>query len=82
MIDHKEALRLHYKSFEGFWSQYFQNSKVLNNGEWQVHCPFHEDKNPSMTVNPNTGLFKCHGCQAQGESLLRKRLLPCVRMPV
>lgn len=67
MIGHKEALRQHYTSFDGFWSHYFQNRKALANGEWQVHCPFHEDNNPSMTVNPQTGLFKCHGCQAQGD---------------
>ena len=32
-----------------------------------MHCCFHEDKNASMSLNPKTGLFKCHGCQAQGD---------------
>ena len=66
-MDHKAALLQHYTSFDGFYSHYFPQHKVLANGEWQVHCPFHEDKNPSMSVSPQTGLFKCHGCNAQGD---------------
>ncbi|CCK82409.1 CHC2 zinc finger domain-containing protein [Desulfobacula toluolica] len=67
MIDHKEALRQHYTSFDGFYSHYFPQHKVLANGEWQVRCPFHDDGTPSMSVSPQTGLFKCHGCNAQGD---------------
>ena len=67
MMDHKAALLQYYTSFEGFYSHYFQHHKPLANGEWQVLCPFHEDKNPSMTVNPRTGLFKCHACNAGGD---------------
>jgi hypothetical protein len=62
----KDALLQHYTSFEGFYSQYFDGHRVLQNGEWQVLCPFHEDKNPSMTVNPKTGLFNCFACGAKG----------------
>jgi hypothetical protein len=29
-------------------------------------CPFHEDRDPSLSVNVETGLFKCHGCGASG----------------
>jgi DNA primase len=32
-----------------------------------VSCPFHEDTNPSFSVNLKTGLFKCFGCGAQGD---------------
>lgn len=35
-------------------------------GEVTVSCPFHEDKHPSMSINLGEGLFKCHGCGAQG----------------
>ncbi len=62
----KDALLQHYTSFEGFYSKYFDGHRVLQNGEWQVLCPFHEDKNPSMTVNPKTGLFNCFACGAKG----------------
>lgn len=30
-------------------------------------CPFHPDKNPSMTVNPDTGRYKCWSCGAGGD---------------
>ncbi len=29
-------------------------------------CPFHQEKTPSFTVNPNKGLFYCFGCQTGG----------------
>ncbi len=67
MIDHKEALRQHYTSFDGFYSHYFSPHKTLANGEWQVRCPFHDDNTPSMTVNTKTGMFNCFGCNAQGD---------------
>ena len=29
-------------------------------------CPFHDDHNPSMNVNPEMGLYKCFSCGAGG----------------
>lgn len=29
-------------------------------------CPFHDDKDASMSINPKKGFFYCHGCQANG----------------
>lgn len=29
-------------------------------------CPFHADTNPSMSVSPQKGIFKCFSCQAGG----------------
>ena len=34
--------------------------------EVQIHCPFHEDKVASMSINLETGPFKCFGCPAEG----------------
>lgn len=30
-------------------------------------CPFHEDRNPSLTVYPETGTFRCYGCGKRGD---------------
>ena len=31
------------------------------------HCPFHEDKTPSLSVNQEKGLYKCFGCGKGGD---------------
>lgn len=31
-----------------------------------VRCLFHDDKNPSMSVNKNTGYYECYGCGKKG----------------
>jgi hypothetical protein len=35
--------------------------------ERRAKCVFHEDTNPSMSVNVVDGVFYCHGCQARGD---------------
>jgi DNA primase len=34
---------------------------------FQGLCPFHPDKRPSMTVNPETGRYRCWSCGATGD---------------
>ncbi len=34
---------------------------------WVGLCPFHSEKTPSFTVNPDLGLFKCFGCGKGGD---------------
>ena len=37
--------------------------KIMPNNQASGHCPFHDDKNKSFSVNLDTGLWKCHaGC--------------------
>ncbi len=35
--------------------------------EWEAICPFHEDTNPSLNLNIENGLWKCHACGAAGD---------------
>ena len=34
-----------------------------------LHCPFHEDKKPSLKIYENTNTFYCFGCGATGDQI-------------
>jgi len=36
---------------------------------WVGLCPFHDDKNPSMYVNPRLGIFNCFVCDTKGNAV-------------
>jgi len=40
--------------------------KRVGNGKYLGLCPFHNDSNPSMHVNPHMGIYKCFACGAGG----------------
>ncbi len=33
---------------------------------WKGCCPFHQEKSPSFHVHPDSGIWKCYGCQKGG----------------
>lgn len=35
-------------------------------GEWYMHCPYHEDRNRSASLNMETGQWFCHACSIGG----------------
>lgn len=40
-------------------------------GDWAAaRCPFHEDHNPSLSINLVHGGFVCHACGAKGGDVL------------
>lgn len=47
--------------------QYLQVHRVGN--RFKALCPFHDDKNPSMEVNPQRQSYKCWSCGAGGDCI-------------
>lgn len=39
----------------------------LDDNRWVALCPFHQETNPSFSVNTELGIFHCSGCQASGD---------------
>ncbi len=41
---------------------------LKKNGKgWFGRCPFHDDKTPSLSINPAKNLWQCFGCGAAGD---------------
>jgi archaellum biogenesis ATPase FlaH len=50
-----------------FYCRFVPSLKDNGRREAMGFCPFHDDHNPSLSVNLETGLFHCFGCQAGGD---------------
>jgi len=62
--------------YEDFYRQHVTNAQIRN-GQLYGCCPFHDDGNPSFSVNLQTGQCKCHteACGFQGNVIsFSKRL--------
>ena len=44
-------------------------------------CPFHDDKNPSLSINPDKNLWQCFGCGAGGDVIRFVELIDKVTFP-
>lgn len=54
--------------FESFYKEHLDKCSAPDaNGEMKALCPFHDDNNPSLGVNTQTGLYYCFSCEAQGD---------------
>ena len=54
---------------ESLLAKYDVGLKRTAPDQLMARCPFHDDKNPSLSVTPSKGLFFCHGCQASGDAI-------------
>ena len=56
--------------------------QLRKNGKGFVcRCPFHEDKEPSLSVNPETNLWQCFGCGSAGDVIRFVELYDKVDFP-
>jgi hypothetical protein len=55
------------------FENYFRKS-LLRSAEWSpgshAHCPFHDDDKPSLSINVETGQFKCFAGCTEGSKLV------------
>lgn len=53
-------------NFKSFYTRHIPVFEPNGKLEVQCLCPFHDDKEPSLSVNLKKGVFKCFGCGEQG----------------
>lgn len=55
--------------YRSFYKKHIQGFSANGKTEVSCLCPFHEDKDPSLSVNIETGLFHCFGCGEKGNAV-------------
>lgn len=58
--------------FEGHWQDFYSTflSDIQKAGgqEFKAVCCFHQEEDPSLSINNETGLFQCFGCKKSGDA--------------
>ena len=57
------------ENFTKIYAPVLTGKENLNAKEISVLCPFHRDKNPSMSINTENGLYYCFACGAKGSAI-------------
>lgn len=64
----KAAIERHFSGkYTEFYDRFLPNLKKAGKDERTAICPFHDDRDPSLTVNTQSGLFHCFGCDEGGD---------------
>jgi hypothetical protein len=64
----KESIKSHFSgNYESFYRKYLPKIENIGGEEWRAVCPFHDDTDPSLNINMNTGQYFCHGCGKKGD---------------
>ena len=62
-------------SYSRWFSDHLKGVKWERTGRGKALCPFHQDRDPSMSLCPERGLWFCHACKEGGHARqLAKRL--------
>ncbi|KKO19810.1 MAG: AAA family ATPase [Candidatus Brocadia sp.] len=54
-------------NYSEFYQKHVSSLKIKGKAEALGLCPFHQDKNPSLSVNIQSGLFHCFACGCKGD---------------
>lgn len=57
-----EAVLEYYAKLEG---REFDLGRAMS-GKVKIHCPFHDDRHPSASLNLTTERFYCYACSVEG----------------
>jgi DNA primase len=74
-----DELKSHIDLVELFRQYGLEPKQVGKN--WMCRCPFHPDETASLSINPETQLFNCFGCEAGGDAFTLVRLKEKLEMP-
>ncbi|MBE0426353.1 MAG: DUF927 domain-containing protein [Nitrospirae bacterium] len=55
--------------FENFYQKYVPGFNTNGKKQVKVNCVFHEDTTPSLSINLETGLWNCFGCDKHGNAI-------------
>ena len=48
---------------------HYTKQQLTSSSQQFCLCPFHDDKNPSMSINDKVGLYHCFSCKASGDTI-------------
>jgi len=64
----KEIIERYFRgNYKRFFRKYLSDAKLYYGSEGKATCPFHNDSQPSLCFNNQSGTFYCHGCGAKGD---------------
>ncbi len=66
---------------ESFYRSLLPSLKANSKPETVGLCPFHTDSSPSLSVNVETGLFRCFSCDAKGDVFTFFQRIKSVNFP-
>ncbi len=47
-----------------------EHTEVKRSGrQWMARCPLHGERTPSLSINPEKGVYHCFGCQRSGDAI-------------
>lgn len=55
-------------SYASFFEAHVGKFRLNTSGQASGLCPFHDDHGPSLSIDTNEGLWKCHGCNQSGNA--------------